>query len=98
MDAEATILNLRRASARERMARIRAKKKEARHVADMIRERKAIRRASPATRKDFKMAGQPVDKVLFFAGEHTNPDYRGSVHGAYLSGIRAAKEVWDHDE
>ena len=42
MDAEATILNLRRASARERMARIRAKKKEARHVADMIRERKAI--------------------------------------------------------
>jgi len=51
-----------------------------------------------ATRKDFKMAGQPVDKVLFFAGEHTNPDYRGSVHGAYLSGIRAAKEVWDHDE
>jgi hypothetical protein len=33
MDAEATILNLRRASARERMARIRAKKKEARHVA-----------------------------------------------------------------
>ena len=51
-----------------------------------------------ATRKDFKTAGQPVDKVLFFAGEHTNPDYRGSVHGAYLSGIRAAKEVWDHDE
>ena len=42
MDAKATILNLRRASARERMARIRAKKKEARHVADMIREREAI--------------------------------------------------------
>jgi len=42
MDAEATILNLRRASARERMARIRAKKKEARHVGDMIREREAI--------------------------------------------------------
>ena len=42
MDAEATILNLRRDSARERMARIRAKKKEARHVADMIREREAI--------------------------------------------------------
>jgi len=42
MDAEATILNLRRASACERMARIGARKKEARHVADMIREREAI--------------------------------------------------------
>ena len=42
MEAEATIINLRRASARERMAHIRAKKKEARHVADMIREREAI--------------------------------------------------------
>lgn len=51
-----------------------------------------------ATRKDFKMAGQPVEGVLFFAGEHTCAEYRGSVHGAYLSGIRAAKEVWDHDK
>ena len=50
-----------------------------------------------ATRKDFKMAAEPVDEVLFFAGEHTNADYRGSVHGAYLSGMRSAKEVWDHD-
>ena len=58
MDAEATIeaiavaadcqraiaiaADRRRASARERAARSYAKKKEARHVADMIRERKAI--------------------------------------------------------
>jgi monoamine oxidase len=51
-----------------------------------------------ATRKDFKVAGLPVKKTLFLAGEHTNPEYRGSVHGAYLSGIRVAKEVWDHDD
>ncbi|KAL3827364.1 hypothetical protein ACHAXA_003098 [Cyclostephanos tholiformis] len=50
-----------------------------------------------ATRKDFKVAAEPVDGVLFFAGEHTSADYRGSVHGAYLSGIRAAKELWDND-
>jgi monoamine oxidase len=30
---------------------------------------------------------------LFFAGEHTSKTYRGTVHGAYLSGLRAADEV-----
>lgn len=30
---------------------------------------------------------------LFFAGEHTNRDYRATVHGAYFSGVRAALEV-----
>jgi len=32
---------------------------------------------------------------LFFAGEHTSRDYRATVHGAYLSGVRAALEVID---
>jgi monoamine oxidase len=32
---------------------------------------------------------------LFFAGEATNKDYPGTVHGAYLSGRRAAKELDD---
>lgn len=35
----------------------------------------------------------PVGEKLFFAGEHTSFDYRGTVHGAYWSGLRAAKEV-----
>ncbi len=30
---------------------------------------------------------------LFLAGEATEPDYFGTVHGAYLSGIRAAGQV-----
>ncbi len=30
---------------------------------------------------------------LYFCGEHTNEIYRGTVHGAYLSGIRVADEV-----
>lgn len=34
-----------------------------------------------------------VNGRLFFAGEHTSRDYRATVHGAYLSGVRAALEV-----
>lgn len=30
---------------------------------------------------------------LFFAGEHTIRDYRGTVHGAYISGLRAAEAI-----
>ena len=36
---------------------------------------------------------EPVDGRLFFAGEATHPHYTGTVHGAYETGIRAAKEV-----
>jgi monoamine oxidase len=46
---------------------------------------------------DFAMISKSVNNVLYFAGEHTCRD-RGSVHGAYLSGMRVAKEVWDHDD
>lgn len=35
----------------------------------------------------------PLNKQLFFAGEATNKDYFGTAHGAYLSGLRAAKNV-----
>jgi monoamine oxidase len=34
-----------------------------------------------------------VDGRLFFAGEATNDDHFGTVHGAYLSGLRAADEM-----
>ena len=36
---------------------------------------------------------QPVDVRRFFAGEATNRQYFGTVHSAYLSGMRAAKEL-----
>jgi len=35
----------------------------------------------------------PLRKRLFFAGEATEPDHFGTAHGAYLSGVRAAREV-----
>jgi len=36
---------------------------------------------------------KPVNGRVYFAGEATNREYFATVHGAYLSGIRAAKEV-----
>jgi len=35
----------------------------------------------------------PLEKQLFFAGEATHPDFFGTTHGAYLSGLRAAAEI-----
>ncbi|MFO0921379.1 MAG: FAD-dependent oxidoreductase [Pirellulales bacterium] len=35
----------------------------------------------------------PLGNSLFFAGEATERDYFGTAHGAYLSGLRAAKEI-----
>lgn len=41
---------------------------------------------------DFDTIARPQGR-LYFAGEHTNGTYRGTVHGAYLSGRRAADEL-----
>jgi polyamine oxidase len=35
----------------------------------------------------------PMNHRLFFAGEHTSPDRPSTVHGAYLSGHRAAEQI-----
>lgn len=43
--------------------------------------------------EDFKAFEQSLNNKIFFAGEHTIHDYRGTVHGAYLSGIREAKKL-----
>ena len=36
---------------------------------------------------------QPVNERLLFAGEHTHEVYPGTVHGAFLSGVREADRV-----
>lgn len=46
-----------------------------------------------STPDDFADLAEPVGNALFFAGEHTNFAYHGTVHGAYLSGIRAAEQA-----
>ena len=45
------------------------------------------------TSADFETMAKEISNRLFFAGEHTIRDYRGTVHGAYLSGIREAEKI-----
>jgi monoamine oxidase len=45
------------------------------------------------TSADFEAIELEISNKLFFAGEHTDKDYRGTVHGAYLSGIREAYKI-----
>lgn len=37
--------------------------------------------------------GEPVGDRVFFAGEATSEDHPATVHGAYLSGVRAARQI-----
>lgn len=41
------------------------------------------------------MAKPVFDYGWYFCGEHTTSKYRGTAHGAYLSGVFAAKCI-DH--
>jgi monoamine oxidase len=45
------------------------------------------------TSADFDTLSNEINNKVFFAGEHTERDYRGTVHGAYLSGIREADKI-----
>jgi len=48
-----------------------------------------------STSNDFDILADQVNNKIFFAGEHTEREYRGTVHGAYLSGIREADKIID---
>jgi len=43
--------------------------------------------------EDLDILALPVDNMLFFGGESSCRDYHGTVHGGFLAGQRAAKEV-----
>jgi monoamine oxidase len=49
--------------------------------------------ASGGSSDAYDVLTEAVDDRIFFAGEHTSFDYRGTVHGAYNSGIEAATEL-----
>lgn len=42
---------------------------------------------------DRRTLARPVGERLFFAGEATHPHYFSTVHGAYETGVRAAREI-----
>jgi hypothetical protein len=49
--------------------------------------------ATNSSSEDYDIMAQPVGKSLFFSGEATSQEYPGTVHGALLSGERAAAEA-----
>lgn len=51
--------------------------------------------AAGSSSADFSTLANAVQNKLYFAGEHTSRDYRGTVHGAYLSGQRAAEALME---
>ncbi len=46
-----------------------------------------------ASSLDYDVLAQPIGGRLFFAGEATHRSHYGSVHGAFLSGERAARQI-----
>jgi monoamine oxidase len=49
--------------------------------------------APGATPDDYDTLAEPVADRLYFAGEATHREHPATVHGAYLSGARAAEEI-----
>lgn len=49
-----------------------------------------------ATPKDRKTLSEPIGRRLYFAGEATHPTLSGTVHGAYLTGLREAERIAKH--
>ncbi|KAF9914311.1 hypothetical protein BX616_008547 [Lobosporangium transversale] len=51
--------------------------------------------AREATGEDYDLLAKPVDGQLYFAGEATSRQYPATAHGAYLSGLKVAKDILD---
>ena len=49
--------------------------------------------ALPGKHKDRDLLKKHIEDTLFFAGEATEKDHYGTCHGAYFSGVSAAKEI-----
>jgi hypothetical protein len=43
--------------------------------------------------RDIDILSENINEKIYFAGEHTDPIYYGSLHAAYNSGIRVIKEL-----
>jgi len=47
--------------------------------------------------EDFDIVAEPVEGKIFFAGEHTNKEEHGYVHGAFSSGVSVATQIHELD-
>jgi monoamine oxidase len=47
-----------------------------------------------ASPEDHETLAEPVSPRLVLAGEHTIREFPSTVHGAYLSGLRAAEQIF----
>lgn len=47
------------------------------------------------TGDDYDLLAKSIDDQLYFAGEATSRHYPATAHGAYLSGLKVAKEIID---
>jgi len=45
------------------------------------------------TAETYNQISTPINDLIYFAGEHTDKDYPATIHGAYLSGLRAAQAM-----
>lgn len=45
------------------------------------------------TERDIDILRENINEKIYFAGEHTDPVYYGSLHAAYNSGIRVINEL-----
>jgi hypothetical protein len=48
-----------------------------------------------ATAEDYDLMAKPIGNQLYFAGEASCKSHPATVHGAYISGLRAAAEIAD---
>jgi monoamine oxidase len=46
-----------------------------------------------ARAEDYETVAEPIGDRIFFAGEATHRQYPGTVHGAYLAGVREADRI-----
>ncbi len=49
--------------------------------------------AKPGSSKQRLELARPLEDRIFFAGEATSPEFFSTCHGAYLTGIRAVREI-----
>ena len=47
------------------------------------------------TSETYLKISEPIHNLIYFAGEHTHENYPATIHGAYLSGLRAARLIRD---